>query len=105
MLALVITAMAWMKQKRFAAFYRIHIVFAAVTTIATLLHGFGTAYAHGAMPFSLPGAVLWVLDLLLRTIFMNRTYLTNDCSRPYVSNKRLCDQNADFCPLKTRPMS
>lgn len=75
MLVLIITAMSWMKQKRFAAFYRIHIIFAATTTIATLLHGFGTAYSNGIMPYSLPGAALWILDLLLRAIFMNRALL------------------------------
>jgi hypothetical protein len=68
---LVVSACAWMRQRHFATFFRLHIGLVLVTSVGTLLHGYGSAFHEGIMPISLPGVLLWVLDLVLRAFFLN----------------------------------
>ena len=71
MLALVLTAIRWLPRRYFAAFFRIHVTLALVAGLATLAHGYGATVANGAMPASLPGVGIWLLDIVLRLCFMN----------------------------------
>ena len=75
MLALVLTAIRWLPRRYFAAFFRIHVTLALVAGLATVAHGFGATVANGAMPASLPGVGIWLLDIVLRLCFMNGAHL------------------------------
>jgi hypothetical protein len=46
-----------------------------MASVATLLHGYGSAFYEGVMPISLPGISLWILDLVLRFLFLNSVLL------------------------------
>jgi hypothetical protein len=68
---MIATAVKWFTRRHFAVFYRFHIVFALATTACTLMHGFGITVANHQMPVALPGAGIWLLDVLLRLVFVN----------------------------------
>ena len=51
---------------------------ALATGVLTVLHGFGSAILAGTSE-SIPGTLIWVLDLALRGLTLNRTI------HPYVS--------------------
>jgi hypothetical protein len=71
MVAMSAMAVPWVAARCFAAFYRTHVLFALLTGVLALLHGFGSAVWNGYAPASVPGAIFWLADAAIRVAFMN----------------------------------
>jgi hypothetical protein len=71
MAAMIFTAVRWFTRRHFVTFFRVHVLFAVATTAGTVMHGFGSSISRGQMPMALPGAGIWLVDILLRLLFMN----------------------------------
>lgn len=71
MFGMSMLAVPWVAHRCFAAFYRTHILFALLTGVLALMHGFGQAGWNGYRPKSVPGAAFWLLDLVIRFCSLN----------------------------------
>jgi hypothetical protein len=71
MIAMSAMAVPWVAHRCFAAFYRTHVIFALLTGLCALFHGFGSAVWNGYAPMSIPGAIFWFIDLCIRIASMN----------------------------------
>ena len=71
MVVMSVVAIPWVTKQSFPAFYRVHILFALATFVLALWHGFGSAAWHGYAPASVPGAIFWIADLVVRAFFLN----------------------------------
>lgn len=71
MAAMSSLAVPWVAKRCFTVFYRTHVIFALLTGILALFHGFGSAVWNDYVPMSIPGALFWFLDLLIRFFFLN----------------------------------
>ena len=82
MVAMSAIAVPWVASRCFAAFYRTHLLFALLTGILALFHGFGSAAWNGYAPASVPGALFWICDLIIRAFFLNCAPSRSRCHQP-----------------------
>jgi hypothetical protein len=71
MVSMSCLALPFVARHSFTTFYRTHILLALAVFVFALFHGFGSAVWHGYAPMSVPGALFWFLDLVVRIVFMN----------------------------------
>lgn len=77
-------AVPWVAHRCFTAFYRTHIIFALLTGLFALFHGFGSAVWNGYAPMSIPGATFWFIDLIIRVAFMNCVFPPSLACAPFL---------------------
>jgi hypothetical protein len=75
MAAMSMLAVPWVARRCFAGFYKSHIFFALAVGIMALTHGFGSATFSGRYPKSVPGTAFWLIDILVRSWFLNCAHL------------------------------
>jgi hypothetical protein len=80
MAAMSTMALPFIASRKFTAFYRTHVIFALLTGIFAILHGFGSATWNGEVPMSIPGAIFWLGDVFVRICFTNSAapFLSSD---------------------------
>ena len=83
LLVMSLLALPWLTARHFAAFYRIHILCAGAAGVFVFMHGFGVVLAQHRLPTVLPGVFLWLLDLAVRGMTMNR-------AQPYTLDDGSC---------------
>ena len=59
------------RHANFALFYRVHILFALLFVATALMHGVGSQLWSGHMPKVIPGALFWIIDLIIRACTLN----------------------------------
>lgn len=88
MVAMSSLALPWVTKRSFPSFYRSHILFALLTGVLGLMHGFGSAVWNHYAPASVPGALFWLGDLAIRAIFVN-------CAIPCCDYAAMCFDEPD----------
>ena len=71
---MVVSASPYVLRHGFAVFYKIHVSLALFTGGLTIIHGFGQASLADTAE-SIPGTFIWVVDLALRGLTLNRAPL------------------------------
>ena len=68
---MIVTASPWCLKRRFSWFFKVHITLAFVSGFLTIWHGFGQASLANTAE-SIPGTFIWLVDLFLRFLTVNR---------------------------------
>ena len=65
------TALPWALKRSFSSFFKVHVTLAFVSGFLTIWHGFGQASLANTAE-SIPGTFIWLVDLFLRFLTVNR---------------------------------
>ena len=71
---MVALALPVVTKRAFTLFFRVHVFCAFAVGVFVALHGFGVVLAEGRIPATIPGTMLWMVDLVLRGLTLNRAF-------------------------------